>query len=172
MAGDSEYLIIPFLYDIPADSDVIKQLQSLAEPADFVVPLPVRATKSILTHLNILFRSVSEYTADDVVAEQRTSTVLCLNNLPPRWYPVIDDSRCVGCLECVNFCLFGVYSIGKDDRPLVDQPAACRDGCPACSRVCPGRAIMFPLYEDRQIAGYDDVPADELDNLTDLVDTL
>ncbi|MGI9519846.1 MAG: ATP-binding protein, partial [Pirellulaceae bacterium] len=26
-----------------------------------------------------------------------------------RWYPVIDYSRCTNCLECIDFCLFGVY---------------------------------------------------------------
>ena len=30
---------------------------------------------------------------------------------PPsrRWYPVIDYSRCTNCMECIDFCLFGVY---------------------------------------------------------------
>ncbi|MEX2185814.1 MAG: ferredoxin family protein, partial [Pirellulales bacterium] len=26
-----------------------------------------------------------------------------------RWYPVIDYSRCTNCMECIDFCLFGVY---------------------------------------------------------------
>jgi hypothetical protein len=71
----------------------------------------------------------------------------------PRWYPVLDFARCDGCLECLNFCLFGVYGPGERDAPLVEQPDACRNGCPACSRVCPQGAIMFPQHKDPAIAG-------------------
>ena len=28
-----------------------------------------------------------------------------------RWYPVIDYSRCTNCMECLDFCLFGVYGV-------------------------------------------------------------
>ena len=70
-----------------------------------------------------------------------------------RWYPVIDYQECRNCLECVNFCLFGVYTIGENQTPLVEQPDQCRDGCPACSRVCPAGAILFPEYDDPIISG-------------------
>jgi NAD-dependent dihydropyrimidine dehydrogenase PreA subunit len=70
-----------------------------------------------------------------------------------RWYPVIDYRRCGGCLECLNFCLFGVFGLGESQQPIVEQPDACRDGCPACSRICPAQAIMFPQHEDGRIAG-------------------
>ncbi len=71
----------------------------------------------------------------------------------PRWYPVIDSSRCTNCLECLNFCLFGVYSLGPDNTILIEQPDACRPGCPACSRICPQGAIMFPQHADPGVAG-------------------
>jgi len=32
-----------------------------------------------------------------------------------RWYPVIDYSRCTNCMECIDFCLFGVYGVDKVD---------------------------------------------------------
>jgi NAD-dependent dihydropyrimidine dehydrogenase PreA subunit len=70
-----------------------------------------------------------------------------------RWYPVVDRSRCTNCLECLNFCLFGVFTVDDLERLLVSQPDACRDGCPACSRVCPSAAIMFPHYDNPAIAG-------------------
>jgi NAD-dependent dihydropyrimidine dehydrogenase PreA subunit len=70
-----------------------------------------------------------------------------------RWYPVIDFSRCTNCLECLDFCLFGVYGIDKFERILVDQPDNCRKGCPACSRVCPANAIIFPQHKTPAIAG-------------------
>ena len=70
-----------------------------------------------------------------------------------RWYPVIDYSRCTNCMECIDFCLFGVYGVDKVDEILVEQPDNCRKGCPACSRVCPENAIMFPQHKTPAIAG-------------------
>ncbi len=70
-----------------------------------------------------------------------------------RWYPVIDYSRCTNCLECLDFCLFGVYGVDSMDRLLVENQDSCKKGCPACSRVCPEQAIMFPEYKTAAIAG-------------------
>lgn len=70
-----------------------------------------------------------------------------------RWYPVIDYSRCTNCLECIDFCLFGVYGVDRVETILVEQPDNCRKGCPACSRVCPENAIIFPQHKTPGIAG-------------------
>ncbi len=70
-----------------------------------------------------------------------------------RWYPVIDFSRCTNCMECIDFCLFGVYGIDHSETILVEQPDNCRKGCPACSRVCPENAIIFPQHKTPVIAG-------------------
>ena len=70
-----------------------------------------------------------------------------------RWYPVIDHQRCVNCLECLNFCLFGTFGLDDAGQIFVEQPDACRDGCPACSRICPTGAILFPQHHDPAIAG-------------------
>jgi NAD-dependent dihydropyrimidine dehydrogenase PreA subunit len=70
-----------------------------------------------------------------------------------RWYPVIDYSRCTNCMECIDFCLFGVYGIDRSETILVEQPDNCRKGCPACSRVCPENAIIFPQHKTPAIAG-------------------
>jgi NAD-dependent dihydropyrimidine dehydrogenase PreA subunit len=72
-----------------------------------------------------------------------------------RWYPVIDYSRCTNCMECIDFCLFGVYGVDKVETILVEQPDNCRKGCPACSRVCPENAIIFPQHKTPAIAGAD-----------------
>ena len=74
-------------------------------------------------------------------------------SLTPRWYPVVDGSRCIHCRRCLQFCLFGVYTLdGENVR--VTQPNLCKAGCPACSRICPNGAIVFPLYaKDPTIAG-------------------
>jgi len=70
-----------------------------------------------------------------------------------RWYPVIDYSRCTNCMECIDFCLFGVYGVDSLDRILVENQDSCKKGCPACSRVCPEHAIIFPDYKTPAIAG-------------------
>lgn len=72
-----------------------------------------------------------------------------------RWYPVIDYSRCTNCMECIDFCLFGVYGVDNLDRILVEQQDNCKKGCPACSRVCPANAIIFPEHKTPAIAGAD-----------------
>ncbi len=74
---------------------------------------------------------------------------------PPdrRWYPVIDYSRCTNCMECIDFCLFGVYGVDQSERILVENQDNCKRGCPACSRVCPEHAIIFPDYKTPAIAG-------------------
>lgn len=70
-----------------------------------------------------------------------------------RWYPVIDYTRCTNCMECIDFCLFGVYGVDSAEAILVEQPDNCRKGCPACSRVCPENAIIFPQHKSPAIAG-------------------
>ena len=72
-----------------------------------------------------------------------------------RWYPVIDYSRCTNCLECLDFCLFGVYGVDSFDRIVTENQDQCKKGCPACSRVCPEQAIIFPEYKSAAIAGAD-----------------
>jgi Pyruvate/2-oxoacid:ferredoxin oxidoreductase delta subunit len=79
-----------------------------------------------------------------------------------RWYPVIDYSRCTNCMECIDFCLFGVYGVDGHDRILVETQDNCKRGCPACSRVCPEHAIMFPEYKTPAIAG---APVGAIDSL-------
>lgn len=74
-----------------------------------------------------------------------------------RWYPVIDFSRCTNCMECIDFCLFGVYGADVAETILVEQPDNCRKGCPACSRVCPENAIIFPQHKTPTIAGSPEV---------------
>jgi len=74
------------------------------------------------------------------------------------WYPVLDYGRCVNCGQCVDFCMFGVYT--RDERGVhVTQPDACKTNCPACARMCPARAIMFPKIKEEPINGAEPVGA-------------
>jgi NAD-dependent dihydropyrimidine dehydrogenase PreA subunit len=82
------------------------------------------------------------------------SSVATIDEHPARrWYPVIDFSRCTNCMECIDFCLFGVYGIDSLETIVVEQADNCRKGCPACSRVCPQNAIIFPQHKSPAIAG-------------------
>ncbi len=69
------------------------------------------------------------------------------------WFPAIDYDRCNNCKQCLNFCLFGVYQLGDDDKIEVALPANCKTNCPACARVCPRAAIIFSKYTDGPING-------------------
>ncbi|MFA6929820.1 MAG: 4Fe-4S binding protein [Lentisphaeria bacterium] len=68
------------------------------------------------------------------------------------WYPVIDYERCVNCGKCVDFCMFGVYF--KDEyKVVVGTPENCKTNCPACARMCPAQAIIFPKIAEQPING-------------------
>lgn len=69
------------------------------------------------------------------------------------WFPVIDYDRCTNCMQCLSFCLFDVYSVDDDKKIQVKNQDNCKTNCPACSRVCPEVAIMFPKYSGGPING-------------------
>ena len=69
------------------------------------------------------------------------------------WFPVIDYDRCTNCMQCLSFCLFGVYGVDDDQQIEVRNNDSCKTNCPACSRVCPEAAIMFPKYKAGPING-------------------
>jgi hypothetical protein len=74
--------------------------------------------------------------------------------LPARWYPVLDYDACTNCMACLDFCLFGVYGVDRGEVLRVVSPDQCRQDCPACARVCPVSAIIFPKYRaNAAIAG-------------------
>ena len=69
------------------------------------------------------------------------------------WFPVIDYSRCTNCMQCLSFCLFDVYGVDGNSKIQVQNNDNCKTNCPACSRVCPEVAIMFPKYQSGPING-------------------
>lgn len=69
------------------------------------------------------------------------------------WFPVIDYDRCTNCMQCLSFCLFGVYGVDEERRIQAQNHDNCKTNCPACSRVCPEAAIMFPKYKAGPING-------------------
>jgi len=77
------------------------------------------------------------------------------------WFPVIDYDRCTNCMQCLSFCLFDVYGVSEEGKIQVQNNDNCKTNCPACSRVCPEVAIMFPKYAHGPING-EAVQADDV----------
>lgn len=73
------------------------------------------------------------------------------------WYPVIDRTRCSGCGTCHDYCLFSVYELSADgkgaERVRVATPLNCKTGCPACARLCPEGALLFPFCHEAELNG-------------------
>lgn len=69
------------------------------------------------------------------------------------WFPIIDFDRCTNCMQCLSFCLFDVYGATADGKITVQNENNCKTDCPACSRVCPEVAILFPKYKGGPING-------------------
>ncbi len=158
---------IPSLYDIGADAPIWCQLHELTTPVLLLSDVHPRPAQLLLAGhqlpgliaVNIAdyataadaCNSISEYCAVGAVAGNVVDWTLAV---PPRWYPVVDYARCIDCGHCVQFCLFGVYEQAEDGSILVANPDKCKPGCPACSRICPQGAIIFPHYrKDAAIAG-------------------
>ncbi len=140
-----------------------KEPEKLAEiaAADVVLACQPRAVRSLLgfkeTVRCIDFRSSSP--AEILAAlslspakkvEEPAYMVLPDDWIP--WFPVIDADRCVQCKKCVDFCMFGVYSV-EPDKVCVTRPDACKTDCPACARICPKNAIIFPKSEEELVNG-------------------
>ncbi len=89
----------------------------------------------------------------DMVRAKRESLAAFDHGAWKPWFPVIDYDRCTNCMQCLSFCLFGVYGVDDDNKLQVQNNDSCKTNCPACSRVCPEAAIMFPKYRTGPING-------------------
>lgn len=180
----ADVLVLPALNDLPDAHPAVEALRALRGPLVVLAPLYPRAAYWLLAMRGVQGRRAdgpspagegrAVHCIDTTGVEaatllarvrealgrdggERGAVRDLWEDLPPRWYPVIDYDRCVNCLECVEFCLFGTYEIDDASRPRVAAPEACKPGCPACSRTCPEAAIIFPLYHARgPIGGADE----------------
>lgn len=103
---------------------------------------------------NVSFLNLREASEDEILSSLKS----CINQEPsiqteyvgekewPSWYPVLDYDRCSSCGQCADFCLFGVYE-KADGKVKVINPKGCKNNCPACARICPETAIIFPKYK-------------------------
>jgi Pyruvate/2-oxoacid:ferredoxin oxidoreductase delta subunit len=106
--------------------------------------------------VSVQFFDVAEKSDDAVLEAIRTQENAVGATTPGTWkpwFPVIDYARCTNCMQCLSFCLFDVYGVSKEGKLQVQQPTNCKTNCPACSRVCPEVAIVFPKYKAGPING-------------------
>jgi len=106
--------------------------------------------------VNLRFQDISGFEANRVgetVESVRAETNAAKHGDWKPWFPVIDYDRCTNCMQCLSFCLFGVYGVDEEQKIQVQNNDNCKTNCPACSRVCPEAAIMFPKYKAGPING-------------------
>lgn len=111
-----------------------------------------------------LFAAVGLDLPEDRVIDLRAGETLSVADSTPcpplgafededAWFPAIDRDRCTNCGRCADFCLFGVYRRTEAGRIEVARPVKCKLDCPACARICPENAIIFPKCPDEAING-------------------
>ena len=165
--GGSDLIVVPHLYHLRASQPAAAALMQARGDLAVASWLHPRAALWTLRALGVGARAIRCLNLADFAtvadcaralaprsAAGRAATLKEIADAAsPRWYPVIDYSRCTGCRKCVDFCLFGVYAL-SDGNVVVSNPDNCKNGCPACARTCPQRAIIFPHYfADAVIAG-------------------
>ncbi len=149
----------------------VRRIFSTQNPT-LVVACHPRAVKKLLDFAgvernleNVSFLNFRETTKDDLVSTLESfcndEPALQIEHISesnwPSWYPVIDYTRCTACGQCADFCLFGVYE-KVDGAVKVVNPKGCKNNCPACARICPETAIIFPKYKQgRAISGTDSI---------------
>lgn len=114
--------------------------------------------------VSLVFRELDGLDASAVTViadEQRAAAAAPEPGKWKPWFPVIDYGRCTNCMQCLSFCLFEVYGVSKENKIQVRNESNCKTECPACSRVCPEVAILFPKYRHSPING-DEVGADDI----------
>ncbi len=162
--ADFEVELTPDLCQMAATQP--EQLRNLN--ADVIVACHSRAVKALFDYAgaelprscNLRSGSVKSVLSELNLTQTKTSTATTFPELPGDWipwFPVLDRERCVACGKCVDFCLFGVYKHHHETKTIeVIAPQNCKTNCPACARMCPTTAIIFPKHEDSPINGGED----------------
>ncbi len=160
------YSIVPDLCKLCADGDDKLRLWAESEKLTVIACYPraikwlFRAGRVELKDEKVDFANARNQREVENILER-----LARNVSPPKaskpekpsgwipWFPVIDYSRCVNCKKCLNFCLFGTYALSSEGQVEVENPRACKTNCPACARICPQSAIIFPKHNASPING-------------------
>jgi Pyruvate/2-oxoacid:ferredoxin oxidoreductase delta subunit len=121
------------------------------EDANGVVDLEARNIKGL--EIEEILKEVEAFRDNKPMNQPPATAAENGNKSWKPWFPVIDYDRCTNCMQCLSFCLFDVYSVDVNNQIEVLNQDNCKTNCPACSRVCPEVAIMFPKYSAGPING-------------------
>ncbi len=119
-------------------------------PPELVIDIRNERIEDILKSMGL----AADTSTDELLTEEFAAQIAIMpraDGTDP-WFPVIDKQRCSECEKCHDFCLFGVYAV-EDGRVVVRNPKSCKNNCPACARLCPSGAIIFPKYQYSPING-------------------
>ena len=171
-AADVDLVAVPDLCELAANRDPMLENLVSQDQVKIVACYP-RAVKWLLQWAGVqldmerveLF-NMRDMSAEDILAGCVGETVSAVDGVGRTavdgcddcgewvpWFPVIDYDRCTNCKQCISFCPFGVYSLSADRTVVVENPRQCKDNCPACARMCPSVAIVFPKVPDSPING-------------------
>ncbi|HBC86022.1 MAG TPA: hypothetical protein DCZ94_03620 [Lentisphaeria bacterium] len=168
LSSGKDVLLVPDLCRIAAkDKALLKKVSSSGELA--VVACFPRAVKALFAYagidkkvklhvFNMRTSSSAEILSKLKVHGSRSQNETVKECKPDKkswipWFPAIEYGRCVNCKQCLSFCLFGVYKLSKDGKVIVAKPENCKTNCPACAKVCPKSAIIFPKYTEAPVNG-------------------
>lgn len=107
-------------------------------------------TGEVLSQLNLSTQETTDRQEQENILQEMNA--FPVEEGTDAWYPVLDKTRCIECGKCHDFCLFGVYTV-EEKRVKVVNPQNCKNNCPACARMCPSKAIIFPKYGKSPING-------------------
>ena len=174
------YKDYPELCELAAQKDQELQNELVAASSVTIIACFPRAVKWILNagsasvaEKDVRYFNMREQSAEEIIRalgcdipatvdEENTKIIGLTSSLTPSssgdngwvpWFPVIDYDRCINCGQCLDFCLFGVYERDEENKVVVAQPANCKNNCPACARICPKVAIIFPKLTEAPING-------------------
>jgi len=167
VASDLDVTSVPDLCELAARRDPL--LSELAQSDELtIVACHPRAVRWLfhwagasLKETSVMFLNMRTQSAEEIL-----ETLLGSDRLDPApvpaldppsvmvpWFPVIDYDRCRNCKQCLEFCLFDVYREDENGAVIVANPDNCKTHCPACGRLCPEVALIFPKVEDAPLNG-------------------
>jgi NAD-dependent dihydropyrimidine dehydrogenase PreA subunit len=157
LIASGQAYVVSDLCEAAADKDPVFEAVASAEHPVIHACHP-RAVRALFDFVGSPLPESTEFVNHRTLAPAPTPTPTYASN--PAWYPVIEADRCTNCGQCFEFCLFGVYEKDKEGRVVVTTPQACKNNCPACARICPETAIIFPKVGESPINGAE-LPAEE-----------
>lgn len=129
---------------------VLSHMDWLGLKAEQIEDIRDSSPGEVLSRFGLSYSDTKDSAEKDIF--QKKIEEFPVENGTDAWYPVIDKNRCIECGKCYDFCLFGVYAV-ENKHIRVARPQNCKNNCPACARMCPSRAIIFPKYEKSPING-------------------